>query len=766
MRTITVNASKKYDIVIGKDDVLPVVGEKIKSVLPRAEKILLVSENSVFKLYGGTVKANLVNAGFDVTVYKVAGGEDSKSMRCFNKGVTVLAEKAFKRTDAVVALGGGVVGDLAGFIASAYMRGIAVVQIPTTLLAMVDSSVGGKTAVNLPQGKNLVGAFHQPSLVLADMSTLDTLTEEIIKSGIGEIAKYAVLCGGELFDIMSHKDIKANIGSIVYLCVECKKKIVESDEREGGVRKLLNLGHTFGHAYEKLSGFKTAHGVCVAKGIYNATDMSVGLGLLAPDDSEKIKQMLCRLNFAPDLKYDLNDVAREIAHDKKAVEGGKADFVFVETIGKCVIKECKISDVEELLKDNLTVCPSQLKGYADNIPASKSDAHRALIASALSDHAVNVSAQGLGVDISATKDCLKALGATIVDNEKGYLITPPTKIIQNAVLDCRESGSTLRFMLPVAAALGATATFIGSSRLGERPLKELIDVLKSHGISFDGDKLPLKINGKLTSGEYRIAGNVSSQYISGLMLALSAVKGKSVIITEGGTVSKGYIKMTERVLKKYGAAPQIKDNEYVINGKKALNAPKFYAVEQDGSSAAFYAVAAAVCGEISFKNFPKDTAQGDAEIFEILKKFGADVKVGEEVTLVRADKLKGIELDITDIPDLAPVLSIAAARAEGKTVFRGVDRLKAKESDRLLAISEMLTAFGISYEYKDDTLTVYGGALHGGVVNGHGDHRMVMAAAVGGLIADGKTEIIGARAVNKSYPDFFEDYVNFGGKIC
>ena len=266
---IKVKASKNYSVIIkdNLNELLPCC----KSVI-KGDKIAIITDKNVEKLYLNTVKE--IFSDYSVYTYTVDGGEDSKSLSCYFSLLEFLAEKGFKRSDTIIALGGGVIGDLAGFTASTYMRGINLIMLPTTLLSMVDSSVGGKTAVNMPSGKNLVGSFYQPSLVYISTEFLKTLPSREVLSGMGEIVKYSFIGSGFNLD-----DIKNGItANLICKCVDIKRQIVENDEKESGERKLLNLGHTVGHAIEKIENYNLSHGECVLKGLYYALEISKKLG--------------------------------------------------------------------------------------------------------------------------------------------------------------------------------------------------------------------------------------------------------------------------------------------------------------------------------------------------------------------------------------------------------------------------------------------------------------------------------------------------------
>ncbi len=349
MEIVKVHASKTYDIKIEKD-LLYTVGEEISTIKPKC-KVLVVSDDIVHDLYGKIVADSLITCGYNVFEYTFPHGEKSKNLTTYGNILNFLAESAFTRSDLVVALGGGVTGDMAGFAASTYMRGIDYVQVPTTLLSMIDSSVGGKTAVDLPSGKNLVGSFYQPIMVLIDTATLTTLPCTEYKNGMGEGIKYVVLDGGELIPIVE-KGIRCScaneIGKFIKLCVTSKANIVEKDEKESNLRRLLNLGHTFAHSIEKLSNYTIPHGVCVAEGLRIISDISHKQGKLNDLDYNKIINLLEKYEMPRITDYSMQDMINVMNVDKK-VENGNINFVIPYAIGDCRIESIPLDKVNDLI---------------------------------------------------------------------------------------------------------------------------------------------------------------------------------------------------------------------------------------------------------------------------------------------------------------------------------------------------------------------------------------------------------------------------------
>ena len=343
MKSVKVNASTPYEVVIGAG-VSGRIGEYL-TALGRKGKVMIVTDSHVAPLYAEGVADELVYRGFEPSIFTFDAGEESKNLKTYGEILSFLAEEGFSRTDTVLALGGGVTGDMAGFAAATFMRGVAFVNMPTTLLAAIDSSVGGKTAVDLPQGKNLVGAFYQPSLVLFDTDFMKTLPYDEIRNGLGEGVKYAVLEGGEIFDILSEGLTSDNLEDFIYLCVEAKRRIVEADEKEKGTRKLLNLGHTVAHAVETLTEFVVPHGVAVAYGVRVMARLACQRGELSEEEFYKIEEIL----LTNDLALELSPIEELIPYftaDKKRA-GDTLTLVTIAGIGDCRLTEIPIGEAAE-----------------------------------------------------------------------------------------------------------------------------------------------------------------------------------------------------------------------------------------------------------------------------------------------------------------------------------------------------------------------------------------------------------------------------------
>ena len=390
---------------------------------------------------------------------------------------------------------------------------------------------------------------------------------------------------------------------------------------------------------------------------------------------------------------------------------------------------------------DITIHPSPLRGTVTAIP-SKSQVHRLLICAAFADAPTTLLCPETNRDIEATADCLRSLGAEILRTEQGYLINPISNIPESATLHCGESGSTLRFLLPIVGALGVDGTFRMEGRLPQRPLSPLWEEMERKGCQLSHPtENTLRCQGKLRSGNYRIRGDVSSQFITGLLLALSRVSGSSTVEALGTLESKPYVDMTLQAMKIFGVACE----NFQIHGGQTFHSPGTVIVEGDWSNAAFFLAAGALGSQIQMLGLDLKSAQGDKAVFHLLSDL-------EQQTTISAK----------DIPDLIPILSVIAAAKRG-AIFTDIARLRLKESDRIASTIAMLRALGGKAEATDNTLTVYPSDFTGGMVDPMNDHRIAMSAAIAAIVCKEDVTIRNAECVSKSYPKFFEEYRRLGG---
>ena len=351
MKTVTVSTSKTYQIHID-NNLICHVGKYLHSIA-KGKKVMILSDSNVWPIYGEVAERSLFDNGFTVGHYVIPAGEKSKSGENYLTILNFLAENQLTRTDCIIALGGGVVGDLAGFVSATYLRGVAFVQIPTSLLAMVDSSVGGKTAIDLPAGKNLAGAFYQPNLVLCDLNALDTLPEDVFLDGCAEVIKYGILFDRALFQHLDESGPNFDREYTITRCIELKRDIVNRDEKDLGERQLLNLGHTLGHSVEANSRYAISHGKAVAIGTNLIAASAVSAGFCTEAIFCKINSILQKFGLPVTTTYSPQSLADMALQDKKRA-GNTLSLIIPTEIGKCVIHPYPIDDLQTFIKAGLT----------------------------------------------------------------------------------------------------------------------------------------------------------------------------------------------------------------------------------------------------------------------------------------------------------------------------------------------------------------------------------------------------------------------------
>jgi 3-phosphoshikimate 1-carboxyvinyltransferase len=413
---------------------------------------------------------------------------------------------------------------------------------------------------------------------------------------------------------------------------------------------------------------------------------------------------------------------------------------------------------------NIIIEPTKLTGEM-LAPPSKSAAHRLLIAAALANQPSKITLAEESEDIQTTRQCLQALGAQCRRQGETLEILPLDGQDITAELDCGESGSTLRFMLPVAASLGGKVQFRGRGRLPDRPLSPFREELQAYGCEFSADKLPFVLSGKLRPGCFRLPGDISSQFISGLLFALPGLQDDSRIELSTDLESSGYVDLTREILAQFGIAIGAEKRLFRIPGRQRYITPGQVTVEGDWSNAAFYLVAGALSAPIEVRGLKADSSQGDRGILRELRHFGAKVDERDGRVMVSPGDLHACHVDVGEIPDLLPILAVLAAFAKGESVLYNAARLRLKECDRLSAMREILTALGGKVEEREDSLLIHGqNQLQGGSIDSHNDHRIVMAAAIAACRCQKTVRINNAKAVHKSWPNFFSVYSSLGGK--
>jgi 3-phosphoshikimate 1-carboxyvinyltransferase len=405
----------------------------------------------------------------------------------------------------------------------------------------------------------------------------------------------------------------------------------------------------------------------------------------------------------------------------------------------------------------------ELSGKIDAI-TSKSMAHRQIICSALSNMQTSLLLPDISDDIDCTLSAIENLGAKVSKNKDCVIISPSNE--KNQFFDCMESGTTLRLMLTIAPSSLNLCHFTGRGRLPQRPISQIIDILRRSNCEVSDDKLPLTVKNKFEFSNVEIQGNISSQFISGLLIASVLQKNDVRISVVGNFESKSYVDMTVNVMRRYGIEIEESMNSYFVRKNQRYIPPKDNIIEKDWSNSAFFLTAGAIGAPVTLCGLDVNSLQSDKKIMDIIEKFGAKISIDNGEICVSAGKTNSIEQDMSQIPDLLPILSVLACASKGTSRFYNARRLRLKESDRISASCQMIRSLGGTAFEKDDELIVEGtGNLTGGEVDSFNDHRIAMSASIASIICDEDVIISGENAVNKSYPKFFTDFQRLGGKI-
>ena len=419
---------------------------------------------------------------------------------------------------------------------------------------------------------------------------------------------------------------------------------------------------------------------------------------------------------------------------------------------------------------DITVSSATYHGSV-TVPPSKSAAHRAILAAAMAHGRSVIKNVDLSSDIRATIGACRSLGCTVaVEPGERYntlTVDGGLSLSGETTIDCAESGSTLRFLIPVACTLSGTKTFTGRGRLPYRPLDAYLNIFDEQSLAFSHPadaNLPLTVSGKLHGGSYSIDGRVSSQYVTGLLYALPVLEANSSVSVLGGFESRGYVDLTVDMLRRFGIVVGVSGDSFIIKGGQNYR-PQNITVEGDYSQAAFFIVAGTIAGEIRIDGLDSHSLQPDRAILSIMRRMGADMTDEGGILIVKPSVLTGTEIDVSQCPDLVPPLAIAAAFAQGQTRITGAARLRIKECDRLHALAVNLHSLGIKADETNDELIIQGGSMTGGSIDTFGDHRIAMAFAVAAASASGEIRIPGAECIDKSYPTFYDDLKALGGNI-
>eukprot|EP00123_Amoebidium_parasiticum_P017496 comp23872_c0_seq2/m.41864 comp23872_c0_seq2/g.41864 ORF comp23872_c0_seq2/g.41864 comp23872_c0_seq2/m.41864 type:complete len:823 (-) comp23872_c0_seq2:45-2513(-) len=779
--------------VLGEDSI--VVGQNLLEFIPKdvlasvpAAKYAIVTDENLAPIYLPTLLAGFEKLGVTLLSKVLPPGEQTKCRKVKEEIEDWLLENHCNRDSCLLAMGGGVIGDLTGFVAATYMRGIPFVQIPTSLLAMVDSSVGGKTGIDTPHGKNLIGAFHQPKRIYMSMTFLQSLPKRQLFNGMAECIKTAAIWDEFEFEYLENNSDRIISGDtealmrIVIGSAGVKAQVVTADEKEGGLRGLLNFGHTIGHAVEALCQPEMLHGEAVAIGMAREAELARAMGVLTQANVGRLVRCLQLYGLDPTLPRHLSvpDMMEKMAVDKKN-KGGKKAVVILKEVGAVLEKKAVgVEDglIERVLCEHVVVVSTE-KGVEGTVrvPGSKSISNRALLLAGLASGTCKISGLLHSDDTKVMLDALKAFGVTyeteeggetLVINGSGGALTAPNKEVYLG-----NAGTASRFLTSACTLLppATTCVITGNARMKQRPIGPLVDALRSNGAHIEYKEtdgcLPLAIEGGgFKGGSMALAANISSQYVSSILISAPYAQAPvNLDLTGGEVVSQPYIDMTLQLLSQFGvnAVRRPETNTYDIP-KQTLANPNEFLVEGDASSATYpLAIAAITGGTVTVDNVGSRSLQGDAAFCRLLESMGCTVSQSETTTTVtgppRDQRLKPIKIDMMTMTDAFMTAAVLAAVADGTSQLTGIANQRVKECDRLAVMVEELGKLGVKARELPDGIEIEGKApneIKGNVViKCHDDHRIAMSFAVLGCRVS-NILISEKHCVEKTYPEFWD----------
>lgn len=754
--------------------------------------------------------------------YEIPPGEQSKGRETKAEIEDWLLSQQCTRDTVIIALGGGVIGDMIGYVAATFMRGVRFVQVPTTLLSMVDSSIGGKTAIDTPMGKNLIGAFWQPQRIYIDLRFLETLPVREFINGMAEVIKTAAIWDEHEFSALEDNadlvlatirtkggdrstrldPIRHILKRIVLGSARIKAGVVSADEREGGLRNLLNFGHSIGHAYEALLTPQVLHGEAVAIGMVKEAELARYLGVLKPGAVARLVKCIASYGLPTSLEdkrvqkltagkvCPVDALLQKMGVDKKN-DGKKKKIVLLAAIGKTY--EPKASVVEDrairiVLSDAIIVNPGVPKAHETEVtpPGSKSVSNRALVLAALGTGPCRIKNLLHSDDTEFMLSAVAKLGGAtygwedagevlVVQGKGGNLRASPTELyIGNA-------GTASRFLTTVVSLCKPSSVketiLTGNARMKVRPIGPLVDSLRTNGVDIEylekPNSLPLKIgaSGGFEGGDIELAATVSSQYVSSiLMCAPYAKKPVTLRLVGGKPISQPYIDMTTAMMASFGiqvTRSSTEEHTYDIPQGVYKN-PAEYVVESDASSATYPLAVAAISGTTcTIPNIGSKSLQGDARFaIDVLRPMGCNVVQTDYSTTVTGPavgQLKGIEeVDMEPMTDAFLTASVLAAVAKGTTKIRGIANQRVKECNRILAMKDQLAKFGVVCRELEDGIEIDGKPIAtlknpGDVgVYCYDDHRVAMSFSVLSVAAPQPVLILERTCVGKTWPGWWD----------
>ncbi|GMM50837.1 pentafunctional protein [Starmerella bacillaris] len=814
--------------ILGKDQIFigyniseDIVSKTLKDV-PSSTYVLVTDANLMKFSDVAELKAKFKNAlrpDQRLLEYIIPPGELSKTRKTKEQVEDFMFAQRCTRESVVLAVGGGVLGDMIGYVASTFMRGIRYVQIPTTLLSMVDSSIGGKTAVDTPAGKNLVGSFWQPELNFIELKFLETLPRREFLNGMSEVIKTAAIWNADEFDRLEKVNVefmqafqseRSSTGRVdlsgiredllltVKGSVQVKAEVVTLDEREGGLRNILNFGHSIGHAYEAILAPHVLHGECVSIGSVLEAELSRYLGHLSPSAVARLincfKSYDLPISIAdPIVKARSRGVSLPVdkildlmAVDKKNV-GASKRVTLLSEIGKTFEPKASAvsdEDLRVIISEDVSVYgTSSQQNVPTEVqilpPGSKSISNRVLILCALTAGTCRIKNLLHSDDTGYMLDALQEMGfATVTLEDGGETLVVTGTGLNNLKTPSKElylgnAGTAARFLTALCTLCPEPVRLNGNKRMQERPIGALVDALKTNGSSIkylkNINSLPIEVGGNgFKGGRISLEATVSSQYVSALlMVAPSAQEPVILNLTGGQPISQFYIDMTIQMMADFGIKVEkskTEEHTYIIPTGKYIP-PKEYTVESDASSST-YPLAFAALNNIkcTVPSIGSSSLQGDALFGPlVLKPMGYSVsQSANSTTCVGTTKTKGIKVNMEPMTDAFMTACVVAAVADGKTEITGIANQRVKECDRIHAMHVEMAKFGVKTEETDDGIIIYGDSNRASLktpsvpIHSYDDHRIAMSLSLLATQVNGPTIIDDRRCVAKTWPGWWD----------
>ena len=784
---------------------------------------ILITDTNLYETYVPAFEKNFNAAAAGKSTrllsYAIPPGEASKTRETKGELEDWMLSKQCTRDTVIIALGGGVIGDMIGYVAATFMRGVRFVQVPTTLLAMVDSSIGGKTAIDTPMGKNLVGAFWQPQRIYIDLHFLETLPTREFINGMAEVVKTAAIWDEAEFTILedsaamilacvrSHgadrlKPIRDVLRRIVIGSARVKAEVVSSDEREGGLRNLLNFGHSIGHAIEAILTPQLLHGEAVAIGMVKEAELARFLGVLKPGAVSRLAKCIASYDLPTSLgekkvvkltagkECPVDVMLDKMAVDKKN-DGKKKKIVLLSAIGQTHEPRASVvedSSIRVVLSASVRVQPGVPQGLNVTVtpPGSKSISNRALILAALGSGQCRIKNLLHSDDTQYMLSALGQLqGASCSWEEAGEVLVVEGKggklQASKDELYIGNAGTASRFLTTVVALCAPTdnvgsTVLTGNARMKLRPIGALVDALRNNGVSIDyleqANSLPLRVDaaGGFEGGLIELAATTSSQYVSSILMAAPYAKNPVTLRLVGGKpISQLYIDMTVSMMESFGVTVEkstTETNTYHIP-KGAYKNPAEYIIESDASSATYPLAVAAITGTTcTVPNIGSKSLQGDARFaVDILRPMGCTVDQSGYSTTVTGPKpgsLKALpHVDMEPMTDAFLTASVLAAVASGTTQITGIANQRVKECNRIAAMRVQLAKFGVQCNELDDGIEIIGRPISDldipkGQIYCYDDHRVAMSFSVLAVAIANPTIVSERECVGKTWPGWWD----------